>query len=79
MKTTQVMAMTGENAGQRTYMTKNEQALILRGGMLAGTRGLGHDLSVAQMSSSAALIRAGRSGRPSVSCATGPATGWSAR
>ncbi|HRM73268.1 MAG TPA: YjbF family lipoprotein [Paracoccus sp. (in: a-proteobacteria)] len=63
MKTTQVMAMTGENAGMRTYMTKNEQALILRGGMLAGTRGLGHDLSVAQMSSSAALIRAGRSGQ----------------
>ena len=27
MNTTQVMAMTGENAGQRTYMTKNEQAL----------------------------------------------------
>ncbi len=63
MGTTQVMAMTGENGGQRTYMTKNEQALILRGGMLAGTRGLGHDLSVAEMSNSAALIRAGRSGQ----------------
>lgn len=63
MKTTQVMAMTGENAGMCTYMTKNEQALILRGGMLAGTRGLGHDLSVAEMSGSAALIRAGRSGQ----------------
>lgn len=63
MGTTQVLAMTGENSGQRTYMTKNEQALILRGGMLAGTRGLGHDLSVAEMSNSAALIRAGRSGQ----------------
>ena len=63
MKTTQIMAMTGENAGQRTYMTKNEQALILRGGMLAGTRGLGHDVSVAEMSGSAALIRADQSGQ----------------
>ncbi|MDT1061460.1 YjbF family lipoprotein [Paracoccus sp. CPCC 101403] len=60
--TTQVLAMTGENAGQRTYMTQNEQALILRNGMLAGTRGLGHDLSVAEMAQSAALIRAGQSG-----------------
>lgn len=63
MKTTQVMAMTGENAGMRTYMTKNEQALILRSGMLVGTRGLGHDLSVAEMSGSATLIRAGRNGQ----------------
>lgn len=63
MGTTQVLAMTGQNAGARTYMTKNEQALILRGGMLAGTRGLGHDLSVAEMSGSAALIRAGRNGQ----------------
>lgn len=61
--TTQVMAMTGQNAGQRTYMTPNEQALILRDGMLAGTRGLGHDLSVAEAEQSAALIRAGRSGQ----------------
>ncbi|WP_347267486.1 YjbF family lipoprotein [Paracoccus sp. (in: a-proteobacteria)] len=60
---TQVLALTGENAGARTYMTANEQALVLRGGMLAGTRGLGHDLSVAEMSGSAALVRAGRSGQ----------------
>ncbi len=63
MKTTQVMAMTGQNGDRRTYMTKNEQALILRNGMLAGTRGLGHDLSVAEMSASEALIRSGRSGQ----------------
>ncbi|MTH64614.1 YjbF family lipoprotein [Paracoccus sp. DK608] len=62
---TQVMAMTGENAGQRTYMTPNEQALVLRGGMLVGTRGLGHDLSVAESAQSAALIRASRSGQAS--------------
>lgn len=63
MGSTQVLALTGENAGARTYMTKNEQALILRGGMLAGTRGLGHDLSVAEMAASSGLIRAGRSGQ----------------
>lgn len=61
-KMTQVLAMTGQNANMRTYMTKNEQALIFRNGMLSGTRGLGHDLSVADMNSSAALVLAGRSG-----------------
>lgn len=61
--TTQVMAMDGENGGTRTYMTSNSQALIFRGGMLVGTRGLGHDLSVAEVSPSAALIHAGQSGR----------------
>ncbi|WP_134679686.1 YjbF family lipoprotein [Paracoccus ravus] len=61
--TTQVLAMVGENAGQRTYMTKNEQALILRDGMLVGTRGLGHDLSVAELAASSSLIRSGQSGQ----------------
>lgn len=60
--TTQVLALTGENGGMRTYMTRNEQALILRGGMVVGTRGLGNDLSVAEAGQAAALIRAGRSG-----------------
>lgn len=60
--TTQVMAMTGQNGGMRTFMTPNEQALILRGFMLTGTRGLGRDLSVAEADPSAALVAAGRSG-----------------
>lgn len=60
---TQVMAMVGENGGMRTYMTPNEQALILRGGMLTGTKGLGHDLSVAEATNSAALIRSRRAGQ----------------
>lgn len=60
---TQVMAMTGENGGMRTYMTTNEQALIMRGGMLVGTKGLGHDLSVAEANNSAALIRSRRAGQ----------------
>lgn len=62
MGTTQVLALTGENGGMRTYMTENEQAVILRGFMLTGTRGLGNDLSVAEASGTAALVAAGRSG-----------------
>jgi hypothetical protein len=60
--TTQAMAMTGQNGGMRTFMTPNEQAVILRGFMLTGTRGLGHDLSVVEADQSAALIAAQRSG-----------------
>ncbi|MFV0408943.1 MAG: YjbF family lipoprotein [Paracoccus sp. (in: a-proteobacteria)] len=60
--TVQVMAMVGDNTGMRTYMTPNEQALIIRGGMLVGTRGLGHDLSTAETEGTAVLIRARRAG-----------------
>ncbi|QBX36203.1 YjbF family lipoprotein [Paracoccus liaowanqingii] len=58
---TQVLALTGENGALRTYMTPSKEALILRGGMLVGTRGLGRDLSVAEPGTEA-LIRAGQSG-----------------
>lgn len=58
---TQVMALAGQNGSMRTYMTPSEEALILRGGMLVGTRGLGHDLSVAEAQTES-LIRAGASG-----------------
>ena len=58
---TQVMAMTGQNGAMRTYMTPAEEALILRGGMLVGTRGLGNDLSVAEPGTEG-LIRAGAAG-----------------
>ncbi len=84
---TQVMAMTGQNGAMRTYMAPSKEALILRDGMVIGTRGLGNDLSVAEPQTEA-LIRAGRSGsaprvmryysgdgleRPlSFDCATGP-------
>lgn len=61
--TTQVLAMTGENNGMRTYMTKNEQSIILHDGMLVGTRGLGNDLSVAEAPQTKALVLAGRSGQ----------------
>ena len=58
---TQIMAMTGQNGAMRTYMTPAEEAVILRNGMLVGTKGLGNDLSVAE-SGTEALIRAGASG-----------------
>ena len=58
---TQVMAMTGQNGAMRTYMTPAEEAVILRNGMLVGTKGLGNDLSVAEPGTEA-LIRAGASG-----------------
>ncbi|KGJ10558.1 YjbF family lipoprotein (plasmid) [Paracoccus versutus] len=58
---TQVMAMTGQNGAMRTYMAPSKEALILRDGMVIGTRGLGNDLSVAEPQTEA-LIRAGRSG-----------------
>ncbi|MBC9246947.1 YjbF family lipoprotein [Paracoccus sp. 11-3] len=58
---TQIMAMTGQNGSMRTFMTPAEEALILRGGMLVGTRGLGHDLSVAEAQTEG-MIRAGASG-----------------
>lgn len=60
---TQIMAMTGENGGMRTFMNPAEEAVILRGGMVVATRGiLGRDLAVAEPGTEA-LIRAGRSGQ----------------
>lgn len=58
---TQVMAMTGQNGAMRTYMTPSEEALILRGGMLTGTRGLGNDLSSVDAQTET-LVRNGQSG-----------------
>lgn len=57
----QVMAMTGDNQGMRTYMAPSNEGLILRAGMLVGTRGLGHDLSVAEPGTES-LIRNARAG-----------------
>ncbi len=59
---TQILAMTGQNGAMRTYMTPAEEAVILRDGMLVGTKGLGRDLAVAEPGTEA-LIRAGQSGR----------------
>ncbi|AXC51159.1 YjbF family lipoprotein [Paracoccus suum] len=59
--TTQVMALTGENGRMRTYMTENQQAVILRDGLVIGTRGLGNDLNVAEVGTEG-LIRSRRAG-----------------
>lgn len=58
----QVLAQVGQNGAMRTYMTPNRQALILRDGLLVGTRGLGHDLAVAEPGALAGLIHARRAG-----------------
>ncbi len=59
---TQALALVGQNGNMRTYMNPAEQAVILRSGMLLGTKGLGNDLAVAGADQSAALIRARRAG-----------------
>ncbi|RJE81687.1 YjbF family lipoprotein [Paracoccus sp. JM45] len=58
----QVLALTGQNGTMRTYMTPAEEAVILRNGMLVGTKGFGNDLAVAEPGTEG-LIRAGQSGR----------------
>lgn len=58
----QVMAMTGQNGSMRTYMTPSEEALILRNGLVLGTRGFGNDLSTTEAGTEA-LIHAGRAGQ----------------
>lgn len=60
--TTEVMALTGENGRMRTYMGKGQQALILRDGLLIGSRGLGNDLAVAEVGTEG-LIRGRRAGQ----------------
>ncbi|WP_312529651.1 YjbF family lipoprotein [Paracoccus sp. (in: a-proteobacteria)] len=58
----QVMAMTGQNGAMRTYMAPSKEAVILRQGMLIGTRGLGNDMSTTEAQTEP-LIRAGRAGQ----------------
>lgn len=54
-----VMQELEENRGYDTYGTADRRSIVLRGGMLTGTRGLGHDV----MSSDVAAVRALVSGR----------------
>lgn len=61
--TTQALALVQQNGSMRTYMTSGSQAVILQDGMLIATKGLGNDLSAADVQQSAAMIRAGRSGQ----------------
>ena len=59
---TQILGMTGENGSMRTYFTPDNQAVILRGGMLAGTRGFGFDITSAETEALGALVRGRRAG-----------------
>jgi hypothetical protein len=59
---TTLIGLYGENGAMRTYAAPNEQSIILRNGMLAGTRGLGRDLMSADTAAAAAVIRSRRAG-----------------
>ncbi len=56
------LGMVGDSNGVRTYATAAQQQLMLRGGLLAGTRGLGHDLMSSDTAAVGALIRGQRAG-----------------
>lgn len=60
--TPMVMAERGRNGAMRTFISPDNRALILRDGMMAGTRGLGRDLMSSETAESAALIGARKAG-----------------
>lgn len=57
-----ILGMTGENGGMRTYVTPGQQSLILRNGIVVGSRGFGNDLMSADVAGVSALIRTRRAG-----------------
>ncbi|MBW6506594.1 MAG: YjbF family lipoprotein [Rhodobacteraceae bacterium] len=59
---TTVMGLYGENGNMRTYALPSEQSIILRDGILAGTRGFGFDVMSADTDAVAALILARKEG-----------------
>ncbi len=59
---TTVMGLYGENGAMRTYALPSEQSIILRDGILAATRGFGHDVMSAETDAVAALILARKDG-----------------
>lgn len=61
-KAATVAAMRGQNGTMRTYQTPDQRAFVLRGGLLAGTRGFGRDLMSADTTAAGALIRAAKAG-----------------
>lgn len=61
-KYTSILGQQGENGGMRTWFTPGAQALITRNGLLAGTRGLGFDITSAETDALEALVRSRRAG-----------------
>ena len=60
---TALLAPIGQNLAYRTWATNSREALILKNGVLAGTRGLGDDLMSSEIESVGALIRGRRAGQ----------------
>lgn len=61
-KTTTTATLKGQNGAMQSWFTAGGQAVILRDGMLAGTRGFGFDLLSADTAELAALVRGRRAG-----------------
>lgn len=59
---TTVMGLYGENGNMRTYALPSEQSIILRDGVLAGTRGFGFDVMSAETDAVSALLRSRKAG-----------------
>jgi len=59
---TTVMGLYGQNGPMRTYALPSEQSIILRDGILAGTRGFGFDVMSAETEAVAELILARKEG-----------------
>lgn len=60
---TDIFGMVGENGAMRTYNSPGSKAIILRDGVLAGTRGFGFDMMSADTGATARLIRARQAGQ----------------
>ncbi len=60
---TDIFGMVGENGAMRTYNSPGSKAIILRDGVLAGTRGFGFDMMSADTGATARLIRARQPGQ----------------
>lgn len=60
---TDIFGMVGENGTMRTYNSPEQRAIILRNGVIAGTRGFGFDVMSAETSDVTQLIRARQAGR----------------
>lgn len=59
---TTIFGLTGENGAMRTYASPASQALVLRSGMVAGTRGFGFDVMSGEVDALGALVRGRRAG-----------------
>jgi hypothetical protein len=57
-----VLGMVGENGTMRSYQTPDQRGVMLRSGLLAGTRGYGRDLMSADTDAVARLIRTRQAG-----------------